>query len=48
LHEADVSQIEFVAISQNEFVARSDAREGAMALIEKRAPKFERLGKRDG
>ena len=29
---------------QNEFVARDDAREGAMALIEKRAPRFERLG----
>ncbi|MFT7219115.1 MAG: enoyl-CoA hydratase/carnithine racemase [Candidatus Azotimanducaceae bacterium] len=29
---------------QNEFVARPDAKEGAMALIEKRVPKFERLG----
>lgn len=37
LSEADVSQ--------NQFVARADAREGAMALIEKRAPKFQRLGK---
>lgn len=32
-------------VSQNDFVARSDAREGAQALIEKRAPNFERLGK---
>jgi enoyl-CoA hydratase/carnithine racemase len=31
-------------ISQNEFVARDDAREGAMALIEKRVPAFQRLG----
>lgn len=31
-------------ISQNEFVARDDAREGAMALIEKRVPNFRRLG----
>lgn len=31
-------------VSQNAFVARDDAREGAMALIEKRAPRFERLG----
>jgi len=31
-------------ISQNEFVARDDAREGAMALIEKRVPEFQRLG----
>ncbi|MBO6702473.1 MAG: enoyl-CoA hydratase/isomerase family protein [Pseudomonadales bacterium] len=30
---------------QNEFVAKPDAKEGAMALIEKRAPNFERLGK---
>lgn len=29
---------------QNAFVARPDAKEGAMALIEKRVPKFERLG----
>jgi len=29
---------------QNEFVARPDAKEGAMALLEKRAPNFERLG----
>lgn len=29
---------------QNEFVARPDAKEGAMALLEKRAPRFERLG----
>ena len=36
LKEADVSQ--------NAFVVRDDAREGAMALLEKRAPKFERLG----
>lgn len=35
LREADVSQ--------NEFVARDDAREGAMALIEKRTPNFQRL-----
>lgn len=31
-------------IAQNEFVARDDAREGAMALIEKRVPEFQRLG----
>lgn len=31
-------------ISQNRFVAQPDANEGAMALIEKRAPNFERLG----
>ena len=37
LQEADVSQ--------NEFVNRPDAAEGARALIEKRAPKFQRLGK---
>lgn len=37
LKEADVSQ--------NRFIARADAHEGAMALIEKRAPKFDRLGK---
>ncbi len=36
LKEADVSQ--------NIFVAGDDAREGAMALLEKRAPKFQRLG----
>ncbi len=36
--------LEEAEIIQNEFVARDDAREGAMALIEKRAPKFERLG----
>lgn len=29
---------------QNEFVARPDAKEGAMALLEKRAPQFDRLG----
>jgi len=29
---------------QNEFVARPDANEGARALLEKRAPRFERLG----
>lgn len=29
----------------NAFVTRDDAREGAMALLEKRVPKFERLGK---
>ena len=34
-------------VSQNAFVARPDAKEGAMALIEKRVPKFERLGKDD-
>ena len=34
-------------LSQNAFVARSDAKEGAQALIEKREPKFERLGKDD-
>lgn len=32
-------------VSQNAFVARPDAKEGAQALIEKRAPNFERLGK---
>lgn len=32
-------------VSQNAFVARPDAKEGAQALIEKRVPKFERLGK---
>lgn len=31
-------------VSQNTFVARADAREGAQALIEKRVPQFERLG----
>ena len=31
-------------IVQNEFVASPDATEGAMALIEKRAPQFKRLG----
>ena len=36
--------LEEAEIIQNEFVSRDDAREGAMALIEKRAPKFERLG----
>lgn len=36
LHEAE--------ISQNEFVASDDAREGAMALLEKRTPNFRRLG----
>ena len=36
--------LEEAEIIQNEFVARDDAREGAMALIEKRAPNFERLG----
>jgi len=36
LHEADAVQ--------NEFVARPDATEGANALIEKRAPRFARLG----
>lgn len=30
--------------SQNAFVRRADAREGARALMEKRAPRFERLG----
>ena len=34
-------------VSQNAFVARPDAKEGAQALIEKRVPKFERLGKDD-
>ena len=34
-------------VSQNAFVARPDAKEGAQALIEKRAPKFERLGEND-
>ncbi|MGV0036414.1 MAG: hypothetical protein ACNYPE_16230 [Candidatus Azotimanducaceae bacterium WSBS_2022_MAG_OTU7] len=33
-------------MSQNAFVARVDAKEGAQALIEKRAPNFKRLGKR--
>lgn len=37
LREADVAQ--------NRFVARDDAKEGAMALIEKRPPDFQRLGK---
>ena len=32
---------------QNEFVARPDAKEGAMALIEKRTPAFQRLGESD-
>lgn len=32
---------------QNEFVGRPDAKEGAMALIEKRAPDFQRLGESD-
>jgi len=32
------------AVSQDRFVARPDAREGALALIEKRAPNFRRLG----
>jgi enoyl-CoA hydratase/carnithine racemase len=31
-------------ISQNRFVASADAREGAAALLEKRAPNFKRLG----
>jgi enoyl-CoA hydratase/carnithine racemase len=31
-------------ISQNRFVASDDAREGAAALLEKRAPNFKRLG----
>lgn len=31
-------------ISQNRFVAHADAKEGALALIEKRQPKFSRLG----
>lgn len=39
LREADVSQ--------NRFVGRADAKEGAMALIEKRAPRFSRLGDAD-
>ena len=34
-------------VSQNAFVAKPDAKEGAQALIEKRAPKFERLGEND-
>lgn len=38
LHEAE--------LSQNRFVGRSDAAEGARALIEKRPPGFGRLGKR--
>ena len=33
--------------SQNAFVTRFDAKEGAQALIEKREPKFERLGTDD-
>lgn len=33
--------------STNRFVVRDDAREGAMALLEKRAPNFERLGKKN-
>lgn len=36
--------LEEAEIIQNEFVASDDAREGAMALIEKRLPKFGRLG----
>ena len=32
-------------VSQNIFVSSSDAKEGAQALIEKRTPRFERLGK---
>ena len=39
LREADASQWKFVSAP--------DAREGAMALIEKRAPKFKRLGEGD-
>jgi enoyl-CoA hydratase/carnithine racemase len=31
-------------VVQNEFVAAPDAREGAQALLEKRAPRFKRLG----
>jgi enoyl-CoA hydratase/carnithine racemase len=34
-------------LSQNIFVVRPDAKEGAQALIEKRIPRFERLGKDD-
>jgi len=34
-------------VSQNAFVARPDAKEGAQALLGKRLPKFERLGKDD-
>ncbi|MBT4493782.1 MAG: enoyl-CoA hydratase [Gammaproteobacteria bacterium] len=37
--------LEEANVSQSEFVARDDAREGAMALLEKRAPEFRRLGK---
>ncbi|MGI9325229.1 MAG: enoyl-CoA hydratase-related protein [Pseudomonadales bacterium] len=33
-------------ISQNQFVAGADAAEGAKAYLEKRAPKFQRLGRR--
>ena len=36
--------LEEAEVIQNEFVTREDAREGAMALLEKRAPNFERLG----
>jgi enoyl-CoA hydratase/carnithine racemase len=36
--------LEEAEVIQNEFVTRSDAREGVMALMEKRAPNFERLG----
>lgn len=39
--EAALREAEVV---QNAFVARPDAREGAMALLEKRAPAFQRLG----
>ena len=35
-------------VSQNRFVGRADAAEGARALIEKRMPNFQRLGRDDG
>ena len=31
-------------VIQNEFVVRDDAREGALALLERRAPNFRKLG----
>ena len=42
-----VEALQEANVSQNKFVNRPDAAEGARALIEKRAPKFQRLGKDD-